>query len=225
MRLATALGSAVGALLLLALPSTARALENDAQLWATLHVGRPIGDRVAVNLVLQPRFGDDISELERMVVRPWVSVRAFTSTFASLGYDAHIIEHPDSLLENRIWQQMLASWKPEGLELDGRLRIEERFIEHTSGALVRLRARLGLIRPLEGRYALVGRNEVLVNLNSLSRGADTSSGFDENRFFAGLRFGLGEHSTLEAGYQMVYDDRPGDDEIGHTLMIGLSFPP
>ena len=121
-------GFIVGCLVLLQAPP-AQSAEDDAGLWATLALSGEFAGPVRGNLMVQPRFADDIGELERFVVRPSVSIELPRSVTVALGYDAHLIDNPRNATEHRIWQQVALDVPLGSLGLHHRLRLEERLLE------------------------------------------------------------------------------------------------
>lgn len=214
-------------LLLLALPllapaAPAGAVEDEARLWGVVAARMGLTERLSGSLEVQTRFSDDISEFERVVVRPSLRWLFAPSLTGSLGYDAHIVESPSDFLEQRVWQQLSAEHELAGVSGSLRFRLEERFIEDVDGAAVRARIRLRLQAPLpRPAWYLAGSNEVLVGFNSLRGGPER--GFDEDRLFAGVGRSLGRGLKLEAGYQLQYVHRSGEDRANHALVIVLGW--
>lgn len=202
-------------------PLGAVAAETDGRLWSTLQVSAPVAGDLSAALELQTRFRDDVSDLERLVVRPSITLRPRPWLAGTLGYDAHIIESPVDATEHRAWQQLAAPFELGGAALTPRVRLEERFADELSGVAVR--ARLGAFARLplgSSAWSLVASEEAFVNLNSLRRGPD--SGFGENRAFAGVGRDFGERVTLEVGYLNQWIERPGvPDLVNHTFAITL----
>lgn len=200
------------------------AAEDDARLWAVASAGVPIWDRISGDFMLQTRVSDDIGELERVVLRPWLSARLADGFSASLGYDAHFIEEPSDSVEHRIWEQLSLSHALGSLGLSHRARLEQRFIEDIDGVALRLRYLLRLSHDLGTPkwYASVA-NEVFLDLNSPDTLPD--SGFGEDRASAVIGHRAGAHLRLEAGYQLQYVDRNGQDAANHTLLLGVRFAP
>ena len=125
----------------------------------------------------QPRIGDDVSRLERLLIRPGLAYNlndkvavylgyAWTPTFTNASYDQ------DFRNENRIWQQVLYKHDLWGLQWQHRLRQEQRFIEDTSGTSNRtrylVRGSYGLTE--DGTYGLTGYNELFVTENGTTKG-------------------------------------------------------
>jgi len=203
----------------------ARAATDEGALWVTLHLALPVADRLWAHLVAQPRFDDDVSRLQRVVLRPWLEAALPHGFSGALGYDAHVIENPQQSLEQRIWQQVgyQRAWRP--LRAFGGVRLEERFFEGDAGAALRARLRVGLGLPLPRSFELVAQNEGFWNLNRT--GSITRVGYRENRLSAGIGRPVGERARADLGYQMQWQQRPASDRIFHTLMLGLrvELPP
>ena len=198
--------------------------QHDLRLWSTLNGTVSLNDSVSAGLFLQPRFRDDISQLERLVVRPSVSVRLGNVWSTALGYDAHLIESPADAVEHRIWQQIGARHNTGPLGLDYRARIEERIIESVDLA-VRLRLRSRVVFPIGsgGTYSLVASEEVFLNLHSPSAGIQ--AGYGENRLFAGVGAAIGSGRRIEFGYQWQHVELTvqSQNQNNHTLMVGFDI--
>lgn len=199
----------------------ARAAEETASLWFTSNIRVPISERFSWNLIVQPRFDDDISQLDRVLVRSWFDASLPYGLAVGLGYDAHVIENPVPLLEQRAWQQLAFKRKWPAVRTFGYARIEQRFFEDSDGVAVRGRVLLGLAVPLMRSVDLVARNEFFVNFNETDAGVRT--GYRENRLFGGLSRPLNQRTRAEVGYQMLWVNLPGPDAIAHTLMLGIAF--
>jgi hypothetical protein len=208
-------------ILLAPLLSPARAADQDARLWASAEGKLFLGEEWSASLLLQDRFSDDITELERFLIRPSID-RRFGDAFAlGVGYDAHLIRQPASATEHRIWQQASFRHDLVGIEAAHRLRLEERFIEDVSGVAARLRYGVRGTKSLFGSqwYAALG-NEVFFNLNTRSR--TLRGGFGEDRVFAGIGY-RAAMGRIEAGYQLQYIDRHGtSDAANHALVFAFS---
>lgn len=206
--------------LALAAASPARAAEELGALWFTAQLHAPLTDRLSAHLLLQPRIGDDFSELARIVVRPWLQASFSHGLAGALGYDAHVIVEPRSLLEQRAWQQLSFrhSWAPT--RANARFRLEQRFFEGSNEVALRARFLIGFAVPLSWSVELVARNEFFVNLNET--GVIRRTGYRENRLFGGFARRLGGRTRGEVGYQMQWVGLPGSDLVNHTLMLGLA---
>ena len=205
-------------------PRLSIAVEDDARLWSTGTATIALPAEFEASLQLQTRFFDDISDLERVVVRPWIGRPLGHGFSAALGYDAHLIREPMEREEHRAWQQLGFGHPLLALGAAHRARLEERFIEDVDETAVRLRYLLRLTAPIpETSVKLVVANEAFFDLNSVSGGPD--SGFGETRAFAGFEFGLGDAVVAEAGYQLQYVDRKPEDAANHTLMLSLRWAP
>lgn len=163
----------------------------------------------------QPRIGDDVSRLERLLIRPGLAYNlndkvavylgyAWTPTFTNASYDE------DFRNENRTWQQVLYKHDLWGLQWQHRLRQEQRFIEDTSGTSNRTRylVRGSYSLTGDGAYGLTGYNELFVTENGTKNGP--VGGFDRDRFFFGpyMKSGPGRY---EVGYLGEYARQFGND--------------
>lgn len=204
--------------------STSFAAEEDGRLWVTAAISVSVTDRLTVSLDLQDRFSDDISELERDLIRPSVRYRWQPWLATSLGYDAHFIESPGpgSQIEQRAWQQVSTPFGTEAVVVTPRVRLEERFIEDVSG--VAWRARFGAFVKVpvgaDAAWSLLASDEVFVGLNSRHDGPD--DGFDQNRAFIGVGRVVGDHLGIEVGYMNQWIERHAvPDLMNHTLVLTL----
>jgi len=211
--------SAAAALGPLAVASPARAASEEGALWVNAHLAVPLTSRLSANLIVQPRIVADISDYQRVVLRPWLQVELGHGFHAALGYDAHLIESPASTLEQRAWQQLGwgGRWRP--LRAFGRARLEERFFEGPGPTLWRGRLLGGLGLPLGRSFELVVQDELFLNLNE--NGRASRSGLRENRLYAGFGRSLGDRGRVDLGYQMQWQELLGPDRIFHTLMLGV----
>jgi len=210
------------ALCMAVFPFCSWATGSDTGLWAIATVKHGLNEKWVGSLSSQLRFHRDIGPLERVVLRPSLDYRVSQRLTATAGYDAHFIRSPSAKIEQRLWQQLLYRLPAGRVNLSGRLRLEQRFIEHINGAAVRLRIYAKATRPL-GRspwYAAL-RDEIAFGLNSLQGGP--RDGFDQNRLFVGLGRTLSPGSSIEVGYQMHYARRTGEDVIIHQVFINVLF--
>ena len=177
---------------------------------------------------VQPRIGDDISRLERLLLRSALGYNltdrlslylgyGWTPTFTNPAYDG------DFRNENRIWQQALYKHDLWGLQWQHRLRQEQRIIEDASGTSNRtrylLRGSYGLSN--NGDVGLTGYNEVFVTENGTTKGP--IGGFDRDRFFFGpyLRSGPGRY---EIGYVGEYARQFGNDSrMINAIMLSTNY--
>lgn len=176
----------------------------------------------------QPRVGDDISRLERLLLRPALGYNFDKSTTCYLGYawtptfyDTHYNE--DFRDEQRIWQQVLYKHNWRGLAWQHRLRQEQRFIDDASSTSHRTRYLVrGSYRLSESYDAgLTGYNELFVTENSVHKGP--RAGFDRNRFFFGPYIVAGK-GRYEVGYLGEYGKRFGnDDRMINVIMVAANY--
>lgn len=200
----------------------AQSVEQDGQLWAGLNASVGLGESVRAGLLVQTRQRDDMGELERVLVRPALSLRLNEWLALSVGYDAHLIRDPNELDEHRIWQQALLGTPIRGFDVDHRFRLEQRFGDPVEDPSIRLRYLLGVTSPeLGAGLRGVLREELFLNFDR--RDPTDRRGLGENRAFAGLKRAFGEHHAVELGYQVqLLRFKGAENALNHTLLVGLS---
>lgn len=208
----------------------AHAQKTDFQSWSlvTATVNLDQEKKWFVYGEVQPRVGDDISRLERLLIRPALGYNindrlaayvgyAWTPTFMNASYDQ------DFRNENRIWQQLLYKHDLWGLQWQHRLRQEQRIIEDASATSNRtrylVRGSYGLSD--DGTVGLTGYNELFITENGTHKGP--VGGFDRDRFFFGpyLKSGPGRY---EVGYLGEYARQFGNDSrMINALMVSANY--
>jgi hypothetical protein len=166
--------------------------QKDLQSWSTIAATINLDCEKDWFLYLesQPRIGDDLSRLERLIVRgglgfnltPQMSVLlgyGWTPSFYNTAYDG------DFRNENRIWQQFLYREERLGLQWQHRVRLEQRIIQDAGETSHRGRYLIRASHSLseDGSFGVTVYNELFVNANGASRGP--KGGFDRDRFFLG----------------------------------------
>jgi len=192
--------------LLVGLPRCAAAQQSDFQSWTQVigTVSLDKDNKWFAYTEAQPRIGDDISRLERLIIRPALGYNinpnvalflgyAWTPTFMNSSYQESFRN------ENRLWQQILVKDSRWGIDWQHRLRQEQRFIEDAGGPSNRTRYLLRGSYPLSEsqNFGLTGYNEIFVNLNSEHNGP--KAGFDRDRYFFGPYLNQGP-VRYEVGY-------------------------
>ncbi len=119
-------------------PAAAPAVEHDLQSWTLLTAwGRQ--DRFRWYAEAQPRVSLSTGRFERLLLRPVVGLQVMpeVSLWIRYAWTPTFGPYRD---EQRPFQQVLVEQKLAGVvTLINRFRVEERFIENTSGVSVRLR--------------------------------------------------------------------------------------
>jgi hypothetical protein len=147
-----------------------------------------------------PRFGTNVTDFDRLIVRGGLGWGFGPGLSVWLGYDWT----PNLTLfrdEQRPFQQFLGETRLGAVALVNRTRLEQRFIGDTGGVSLRARHLVRGVRGLvpELPWLRVALSEGLfMNLNGVTNGL--AAGLDQNRAFVGLNFAVNEVLQLEAGY-------------------------
>ena len=217
------------------LPTCAKAVptQNDFQTWMIVTGTGPLAmnGKLRWYLESQPRFGSDSTGIERYILRGALGYKVlehltlwagygWTPTFVNAKYDNVFTD------ESRWWQQALYDQSVGSFDLIHRLRIEQRYIERTSGVSHRARYLLRashLLGTTDGGlgYGLTGYNEIFLNINGRQPGPEP--GFDRDRVFVGPYIKK-DHVRVEVGYLGEFSRRRNlDDRMINALALNVGF--
>jgi hypothetical protein len=204
--------------------SSVAAAESDLRAWSLFALQGNLNSRWALYGEVQPRFGEGLSQLDRVLVRGAVGFRLRPKLSAWLGY-AWTPTFGGELGfrdEQRPFQQL--TWEEDlapGIYLQNRSRLEQRWIEGSGGLSLRFRhlARMVVWPVRAARWGLAFSNEVFLTINDLSSGPP--AGFDQNRTFVGLNYRWSYEVELEVGYlnNVVRQRAPAAAEVNHVLAL------
>jgi hypothetical protein len=215
--------AAIAATAMLAISASARAAEEDANVWLAQTANINAGDDLVLWLEAQERFTNDASRLGQLLLRPAIGYKLDKSTTVFVGY-AYVMTDPagpPKTNEHRVFQQL--SFRlfgdGKGLTLTGRTRLEQRFLEEQPGTGWRLRQQLRLSAPLSEKVTGVVWTEPFIGFNETGFQRD---GIGLWRNFVGVSLPIGKKFRLEPGYLNQYVVRTGSDRIDHTLNASLN---
>ena len=193
-------------------------LKNDFRLWAPVFLTVPLSQNFIGYAEVNPRFGDDVSDLNQLILRTAIGYKLNDRWSVWQGYAWNTVYYnadnsPNFTGEHRIYQQL--SYKETFpfletfpfIKINSRTRLEERWIDHIEGTALRARTmlRVDVPLPMFPDWGFVTFNEIFVNLNGLmgNRGAGApEAGFDQNRFFIGFNRQFTKQFNMDVGYQM-----------------------
>ncbi|CAO4137848.1 DUF2490 domain-containing protein [Methylorubrum aminovorans] len=199
---------------------------QDGQLWINTTLFGSVGD-LAFFAEVQPRFGNGISQLDQLILRPAIGWKVNERLTLYQGYA--YIENRDGTgpvrFEDRSFQEI--NWKIgeiSGVKVSSRTRFEQRWQSAGRDVGFRLRENLRFTKPLtqeKDSVSAVGWVEAFVALNDTDWG--TRAGFDRVRTFVGFEVPIGGESTVEVGYMnQTARASAGGTEVDHILSLNLS---
>lgn len=213
-------------------PETGRAgAIADRNVWAVLAVNGPLGlqndpgRRWSYAFDTVHKFAD---AAEKLAQSTWRGALGYSLSaqwtvwagYAQVDTDTPLTARPSR--EHRWHQQVVWSRQVGQFTLATRHRLEERLLSTGADCGLRSRHHMRASHPLPSQPALSGIvwNEVFFNLNSTDYGA--RHGFDQNRFFAGFGYKLGDVTRTEIGYLHNHIRRPGkEDRLNQTVWLSL----
>lgn len=205
------------------LPS--QAVPNDLQSWNAIVLEVPMNKRFNFYLDVQPRIGDDVTQLNKLVVRPAIHYKLNDNVMIGQGFSWQPRVTPVFLNENRPYQDIIYRKGFKRVRLTLRARTEERMINGTSGASIRERFLVRLNFPMgeKEKWGFIAANELFVNLNSVPVGP--KGGLNQERLYYGVYRHLTETVTLEFGYMFnpIFNDYPNEYFIRHDILITLNI--
>jgi hypothetical protein len=174
---------------------------------------------------VNPRMGLDTEQMDQLLIRPAGGVQLTRSISLWQGYAWVGTWVPRYVSENRLFQQLLIENRFKRWGMVNRTRMEERFIEHTARTAYRMRHFIRITVPFkeESPWALVGQEELFINLNKVA--SSLTPGINQNRVFLGVNRRLHPKLNVDLGYQYQYINRnaPVTDRHNHCLMINTYY--
>jgi hypothetical protein len=199
---------------------------QDGQLWINTTLFGSVGD-LAFFAEVQPRFGNGISQLDQLILRPAIGWKVNDRLTLYQGY-AYVETRGGTgpvRFEDRSFQEI--NWKIgeiSGVKVSSRTRFEQRWQSAGRDVGFRLRENLRFAKALtqeKDSVSAVGWVEAFVALNDTDWG--TRAGFDRVRTFVGLEVPIGGESTVEVGYMnQTARASAGGTEVDHILSLNLS---
>ena len=125
-------------------------VNQDFRLWTPVYLTFPLSSSFIGYMEVNPRFGDDVSELDQLLLRPAVGYKLNDHFSLWQGYAWVGNYQPSFREENRLYQQLLYRRKFPFVKVLNRSRLEERFIENTDGTAILYQS----VAPLPSRMAL-----------------------------------------------------------------------
>ena len=205
---------------------TAFAASDDFQIWSPIYLTYSYTDKIQGWYEVQPRFGDNASQVNQLLLRTALGYRVTKHWSLWQGYAWTPSFDPGFVSENRIYQQLVYAQSYQYVDVMSRTRLEQRWIQRVPGTAVRFRTLLRGRFPLDDArlWGLVTQNEVFFNLNSPTNGPN--GGFDQNRFFVGLNKKINEHLSVDGGYQLQAintNEASLFNTLNHILLLQFFF--
>jgi hypothetical protein len=206
---------------------------SDFQIWVPININTKLTEQLRGFLELQPRIGNNASNLTSAIVRPalgW-AINKQASIWVGYGMQADSVT-PDSdtyRIENRAWQGF--TWRDTANEKqfiwEVRNRLEERFLAGNSDPSIRWRTRFRVEQLISGwpHWSVIASEEIFVNLNDNSNNAQLQAGTQQNRLYAGLGYRFTPEAQVETGYlyQHVWRNSPSADQNNNIWMTNLNL--
>jgi len=208
--------------------------KSDFRLWTPVYLTVSLPSKFLAYMEVNPRIGDDVTDIDQLLLRPALGYQLTENLSIWQGYawvgnfnQRHTPPQSPFFDENRIFQQVNYTQKFSSFKFLSRTRLEERWIEHADGTALRFRQMLKVTYPLPiaPDWALVGYDEIFVNLNTVGAptGKGPGAGIDQNRFFVGINRTFTPYLNVDIGYQnQMLNSRllPGNANlINHILML------
>lgn len=195
---------------------------HDGQIWLPLYNRFSPSDKVRGWFEVNPRFGNDMSDIHQLLIRPALGYQITPGVSLWQGYAWITNYEPRFTDEHRLYQQLSYRKKFEGWNIFSRTRTEQRFIRDARGISWRAREFLRMNVSLDDRkqWSFVLYDEIFVSLNAALNGP--RSGFDQNRLFIGLNRKINRYVSMDIGYQNQSINTPGPravDVMNHILLI------
>lgn len=202
----------------------AGSLNQDFRLWSPVYLFVPLSQSFVGYMEVNPRFGDDVSELDQLLIRPAIGYKLTDRWSIWQGYAWIGNYQPRFVEEHRVFQQLVYSRRFPSIKMFSRSRLEERVIDNADGTAVRARTMLRIDYPLPDArdWAIVVFDEIFVNLNTVGHGPE--AGFDQNRFFLGINRRFTDQLNMDLGYQMqtVNNRQSGIiNQINHVILLQM----
>jgi hypothetical protein len=177
-------------------------LDHDFRLWSPVYLTARLPSSFLGTMEVHPRFGENVSELNQLVVRPVLGYKLTDHLSIWQGYTWVGTYRPRFAEEHHSIQQLIYRRQFSSFKVFSRFMLEQRVIGHADGTAVRARTlmRVDIPIPQAPEWAFVLYNEILMNVNSVRNGPQ--EGFDENRFVAAMNRQVTDQISIDLGYQM-----------------------
>jgi len=197
------------------------AITHDGQFWIPLYNRVTLSEKFRGWFEVNPRFGDNISEIDQLLIRPALGYQFTPSLSIWQGYAWITNYQPRFRDEHRLYQQVSYRRSFSSFKVFSRTRLEERFLQDARGAAIRARQMLRADFPFDKDqiWGSVIYDELFVNLNTVGSGPE--GGFDQNRFFVGIHRKVNAHLSFDFGYQNQTINTRGPniaDRMNHIIL-------
>ena len=201
---------------------------EDEQLWASASANIKLGSDWRLSQEITTRFSDNRGGLYEVEAVSMASYQIRKNLTAAAGYvfNPQYADGDLTAREHRFREQIGFDnlGQVAGGKISARLRMEQRWREHTDGTAWRMRPYVKYSLPLKkgGKTALVLSNETFVNLNNTV--FQKTDGLDRMRNLIAISTPLSKRLGVEVGYLNQYGFvRHGDDTVDHAASIALSL--
>ncbi|WP_447969648.1 DUF2490 domain-containing protein [Nitrospira sp. M1] len=194
--------------------------DHDGQLWFPIYNRLHLPGNFLGWVEVNPRFGDNVSEIDQLLLRPAIGYKLSESFSIWQGYAWVTNYEPQFRDEHRLYQQLSFRHAFTDFRVSSRTRLEERFIRNARGTALRAREMVRVDVPFgaEKRWGVVVYDEVFVGLNTLQGGPE--SGFDQNRAFLGISHKLSDSLSVDFGYQnQAINRQTGPNAMNHIILM------
>jgi hypothetical protein len=209
---------------------------SDFRLWTPVYLTVKLPSKFLAYMEVNPRIGDDVTNIDQLLLRPAIGYQLTDNLSIWQGYawvgNFNQPTEPRFFEENRVYQQVIYTQKFSNVNFMSRTRMEERWIEHTAGTALRFRQmfKVSYPLPIAPDWALVGYDEIFINLNSVDTiddairgGKGPGAGIDQNRLFVGVNKSFNQYFNVDIGYQnQMLNSRTKEGNanlINHILLL------
>ena len=213
--------------------STNAQASSDFQIWVPVNINAQLTEQLRGFFELQPRIGDDASNLTTAIVRPALGWALNKQATLWVGYlmqaDSVTPDSDTYIIENRAWQGF--TWKDTANEKqliwEVRNRLEERFLAQNADPSIRWRTRFRIEQLIPGRssWSVIASEEIFVTLNDNANNANLQAGAQQNRLYIGVGYRFAPDVQVETGYlyQHVWRNPPSVDQNNNVWMTNLNL--